>query len=792
MSILDNIGKKVLIFDGAMGTMVQAAGMMPGDCPDAWCITHPDTIRNIHLQYLRSGCNVVTTATFSANTIKIEETGFTTEQVARKAVSLAREAIRESGKEAFVALDLGPTGKILYPFGELPFEDAVEAYAPLIRSGSEAGADLILLETFTDLYEMKAAIIAAKENCDLPIFASFTPDQQGRLLTGGEIETAAAFLEGIGVSAIGMNCGMGPDSMLKLLPRLRASTTLPIFVNSNAGLPVIIGDKTVYTCDAESFSDLTVKMLDYSVSGIGGCCGTTPEYIRLTAEKTEGLPLSMGRGQKIPCATSYGKRVRFDSAPVVIGERINPTGKPKLKKALQNGNYEYLVSEALRQIDAGAELIDVNAGVPGIDEGGVLREVVLRLQSVTDTPLQIDTANPVAMEKALRIYNGRPVLNSVNGKKEVMDVVFPLAQKYGAMLVALLLDEDGIPSTAEGRMQIRDKIMREAGKYGFSESDILFDALTMTVSTGEDNAAVTLECVQNLTDNGNYSILGVSNVSFGLPEREILNTAFLHLAMEHGLSAAIMNPLSDRMMDAQRAFCALRQMDPHAEKYLKHYAGSVPETHREEKTETVSLYEAIVRGLQPQAVSAADTLSASKSVSELLEEQLIPALNEVGDRFSKGQLFLPQLLMSAEAASGAFDILREKMRQQGEQKEPIGTILLATVQGDIHDIGKNIAKALLENYNYEVLDLGRDVSPEKIVETVLEKEIRLVGLSALMTTTVPAMENTIRLLREKAPFCRIMVGGAVLTKEYAEKIGADRYVPDAMADVLFAREVFGQ
>lgn len=798
MSILDEINRRLLFFDGAMGTMLQKAGLLPGENPDTWCVTHPQDVKDIHKMYLQSGCTVIATNTFGSNTIKLNQLPFSSEELTQAAVTLAKEAIAETQVQAFVALDLGPTGKILYPFGDLSFEEAVQSYVPMIRAGAKAGADLILLETFSDLYEIKAAVLAAKENCDLPIFVSFTPDKNGRLLTGGDVESTAALLQGLGVSAIGMNCGLGPDAMLALMPRLRACTDLPIFINPNAGLPVRMGEETVYTCQPDDFSQTAIALVKAGASGVGGCCGTSPDYTKEIVDKCKDLPFQPHRvSRRMPVVSSYGKAVVLGKVPVVVGERINPTGKPRLKRALQKKDYDVLVSEALHQLDAGAQVIDVNAGVPGIDEGEVLKEVVCKLQSITDTPLQIDTANVQAMEKALRIYNGRPILNSVNGKESSMQEVFPLAKKYGAMLVALLLDEEGIPETVEGRLRIADKILAKARTYGFSKEDILFDPLTLTVSTGQNPASVTLNCVEALKERGCYTILGVSNVSFGLPEREILNTAFLTMAMERGLTAAIMNPLSEKMMDSLRAFCVLKQYDENCASYLSYYAQTEKETKEVnkkdiEKKEELSLYQAILRGLKHKAQETAVEEVKKREVSALLEEELIPALNEVGVRFSDGRMFLPQLLMSADAASAAFSVLREKMHAMGKTAEPKGKILLATVQGDIHDIGKNIAKALLENYNYEVVDLGKDVAPKEILTQVLEQKIPLVGLSALMTTTVPAMEKTVALLHEKAPFCKIMVGGAVLTQDYAKKIGADCYVADAMADVRYAEQVFGK
>ena len=710
---------------------------------------------------------------------------------------------------------MGPTGKLLKPLGDLEFEDAVSLYREVAEAGAEAGADLILIETMSDTYETKAAVLAAKEACSLPVFVTVTFDERGKLLTGGSPASVAAMLEGLGVDVLGMNCGLGPAQMREILKELLAVSSIPVMVNPNAGLPRSENGKTVYDIDAEEFAAIMEEIVDMGARIAGGCCGTTPEHIRKVYERCKAkTPVPVIRKHRT-VVSSFAQAVEIEKNPVIIGERINPTGKSKFKQALRDHNLEYILQEGVTQQEHGAHVLDVNVGLPEIDEPSMLEEVVRELQSILDLPLQLDTSDPAAMERAMRVYNGKPLINSVNGKEESMKTVFPLVQKYGGVVVALCLDEKGIPETAEGRLEIARKIFDRAQEYGIGPENILIDALCLTVSSDSKGALTTLETLRRVRDElGGKTILGVSNISFGLPLREIINGAFFTMAMECGLNAAIINPNSEAMMRAYYSFRALMDLDPQCGDYIQQYgqkagagtpsgpAGQFSKTPSssagasskaaDRGDSSAALETGIEKGLREQAAASVGELLKEKDALEIINSHMIPALDRVGKGFERGTLFLPQLLMSAEAARAAFDIIKEQMAASGVKQESKGSIILATVKGDIHDIGKNIVKVLLENYSYQVLDLGKDVPPEQIVEAVVKNHVRLVGLSALMTTTVPSMEETIRLLREKAPWARVMVGGAVLTQEYADTMGADRYCRDAMASVTYAEELFGQ
>lgn len=787
MNILNDLGKRLLFFDGGMGTLLQERGLGPGEEPEPWNLTHPDVIRNIHRQYLDAGAEILKTNTFGANGIKLRNCGFSVREVVSAGVALAKKAAE--GSSALVALDMGPTGKLLQPMGDLAFEDACRCFAEMARAGKEAGADLILIETMSDCYECKAAVLGAKEATDLPVFVTMIFDEHGKLLTGGDIAAAVALLEGLGADAIGLNCGLGPVQMKRLLPKLRACCSLPIVINPNAGLPHSADGRTVFDVDAECFAADMDEIARGGAWVLGGCCGTTPAHIAAMAERCRAIaPLPLLRHDET-VVSSYAKTVVFGQKPVLIGERVNPTGKPRLKQALREKDMDYILREGIAQQENGADILDVNVGLPEIDETELLTRAVTELQGVTDLPLQLDTSSPAAMEAALRLYNGKALVNSVNGKEESMRTIFPLVKKYGGVLIALTLDESGIPDTAEGRFAIAEKIVKTAAEYGIEKKDLVVDPLAMTISAGQQNAAVTLEALRLLRDRlGVHTSLGVSNISFGLPQRDNINAAFFTMALQSGLSAAIINPNSQAMRNACTAFCALSGADDRCMDYIARYSGQAAQP--APTTGQISLHDAIVKGLRESAGGAAETLLASVPPLEVIRTQLVPALDEVGRQFEKGTLFLPQLLMSAEAAKAAFEAIRAKFGSGGEtiKKEKI---ILATVKGDVHDIGKNIVKVLLENYSYDVIDLGRDVSPELIVQTAIERNVRLVGLSALMTTTVASMEETIRLLHREKPGCRVMVGGAVLTPEYAEMIHADGYAKDAMGAVRYANALFG-
>lgn len=794
MSCSELFGRELLIFDGAMGTMLQAAGLQPGEKPDLWNITHPETVRDIHCAYLRAGANILKTNTFGCNAWKLAGSGHGSEEVAARAVQIAKNAIaveNETQGPAFVAMDVGPIGRLLSPLGDLDFEEAVALFSAPIAAGKAAGADLVLIETFSDAYELKAAVLAAKEAApDLPLCATVTLDKRGKLLTGGDVDVVCALMEGLGVDALGLNCGLGPVQMLPILERLRESSSLPLILNPNAGLPREEAGQTVYDLGPTEFAHWMEQAAHKGAWLIGGCCGTTPAHIEAMAEKCRAIVPPKVTQKTHTVACSYGSALYFaDGAPALIGERINPTGKPRMKQALRDGDLDLLLREGIRQQEAGAQALDVNAGLPEIDEPAMLCRLVQELQGVCDLPLQIDTADPVAMEKALRIYNGKAIVNSVNGKEAVMEAIFPLVKKYGGVVVALTLDDAGIPETVEGRMEVARRILARAAAYGIPKEAFLFDPLTMAVSAGADNGKVTLACVRRLREELGVRVsLGVSNVSFGLPARERLNTAFFTLAMGAGLSAAIMNPFSEPMISAWRAASTLLGLDANCAAYLAAYGGEA-----ETKTEKTApggempLHEAVLRGFKQEAARAAQ--DASGTPMEIIESGLIPALNEAGRRFEQGSLFLPQLLMCAEAAKAAFAVIRTRLGEGASTNR--GTVVLATVEGDVHDIGKNIARALLENYCFQVVDLGKDVPAEAVAEAVERTGAKLVGLSALMTTTVPGMARTIGLLREKGLDCRIMCGGAVLTESHALRIGADCYVPDAMASVRYAMEVYG-
>lgn len=794
MNFLDRLNTELLFFDGAMGTMLQQQGIQPGELPEVWNMTKGEVILNIHKSYLEAGCDILKSNTFGINPFKMKNCGYTCEELTAKGIQLAKQAIAEAGKEAFVALDIGSLGKLLEPLGELPFEDACNAFAPVCTAGAKAGADLCLIETMNDTYEIKAAVLAAKEHTSLPIIVTMVFDENGKLLTGGDMEAAVALLEGLRVDAIGLNCGFGPDVMKKFLPKLREISSLPIVINPNAGLPVVVDGQTSYLVKPEEFAAVMKEIAADGASILGGCCGTTPQHIRALTEACRGMkPLQVTEKNR-SVVSSYTHAVLFDSHPKIIGERINPTGKSRFKQALRENDLEYIYKEALIQQDKGAHILDVNVGLPEINEAEMMEKVISGLQGITGLPLQIDTSDMTAMETALRIYNGKPLINSVNGKQESMDAVFPLAAKYGGMIVCLTLDETGIPDTVQGRIEIAEKIIREAAKYGISQKDLLIDTLTMTISAGQENAKITLDALHYVRHTlGVHTTLGVSNVSFGLPQREKVNTAFFTIALSKGLSAGIINPNSAAMMDAYYACCALNGSDEQCGSYIRYFSAqpalsavSGPETAE------LTLFDSVVKGLAESAGKAAEKELKSKEPLAVIDEDLIPALDQVGQGFEKKTIFLPQLLMSAEAAKAGFEAIKEHLKAKGTVSESKGTIVIATVKGDIHDIGKNIVKVLLENYGFQVIDLGKDVAPEHVVETAREHQVRLVGLSALMTTTVANMELTIRMLNQELPACKVMVGGAVLTQTYAGMIGADFYSKDAMGSVRYANELFSQ
>ena len=789
MKLTERLGREWLFFDGGTGTILQERGLTAGELPETWNLTRPEELIAVHRAYLDAGSDIICANTFGANALKFPQN---LREIVEAGIRNAQQARREAGREdAYIALDIGPTGRLLQPMGDLPFEQAVEVFGDVVRIGAAAGADLVLIETMSDSYEAKAAVLAAKENCDLPVLVTTIFDEKGKMLTGGTVDSVIAMLEGLRVDALGVNCGLGPKQMLPIVKRLTEVSSLPIIVNPNAGLPRSENGKTVYDIDADEFAYLMEQIADLGVQALGGCCGTTPAHIRKMIERCKNHYFVPSVSKHRTVVSSFSQAVEIGAKPVIIGERINPTGKSKFKAALRENNIEYILSEGLTQEDNGAHILDVNVGLPEIDEPAMMERVVTKLQGVTALPLQIDTSDTAAMERGMRLYNGKPMINSVSGKQESMQAVFPLVRKYGGVVVGLTLDENGIPDTAEGRVQIAKRIYDTAAQYGIAAEDIVIDGLAMTISSDSRSALTTLETIRRVRDElGGRTILGVSNISFGLPQREIINANFFTMALQNGLSCAIINPNADAMMRAYRAFLALTDQDPQCADYIAAY-GNQPAAAAVQATSDAAmpLGESIERGLQTRAAEAAKQALISIQPLELVNTELIPALDRVGKGFEAGTVFLPQLLMSAEAAKAAFEVVKDAMR--GETQAVRGKIILATVKGDIHDIGKNIVKVLLENYGYQVIDLGKDVAPEVILDTVRREQVSLVGLSALMTTTVVSMEQTIRLLHDKAPEAKIVVGGAVLTQEYADSIGADCYAKDAMATVHYADQVFG-
>lgn len=805
MNIRERLGKELLFLDGGMGTLLQAEGLAPGELPETWNIEHPEKVEAIHRRYYEAGSDVVLANTFGANVCKFHDDRYTVEEVIRAGIANAKRAGEQIGKETYVALDMGPTGKLLKPMGDLDFDDAYEAFAEAVRYGEKYGADLIHIETMSDTYEVKAAILAAKENSSLPVFVTMIFDEIGKLLTGGDVPSVVAMLEGLRVDALGLNCGLGPKQMLPILNDLRRYTSLPIIVKPNAGLPKQKNGETYYDVEPDEFARIMQEVVKGGACVIGGCCGTTPEHIKKLVEECKDLPLREIEKKHDTIVSSYGQAVILDDMPRIIGERINPTGKKKFKEALKNEDMDYILKEAITQQDKGAHILDVNVGLPDIDEVAMMEKVVKELQSVTSLPLQIDTVDGKAMERAMRIYNGKPMINSVNGKQVSMDEVFPLIRKYGGVVVGLTIDEEGIPKDAEGRVRVAGKIINEAAKYGIDKKDIVIDVLTMTISSEKDGAKVTLEALKRVREEfGVRTVLGVSNISFGLPRRPIVNSYFYAMAMQNGLTAGIINPSSEDMMKAYRSYNALMGFDENCTNYISTYAGTT-ETVTVQASQAaaaagnapkaagveMTLKYAIERGLKEEAHHITRDLIGTREPLDIIQEELIPALNVVGEGFEKGTVFLPQLLMSADAAKIAFAVIKDVLASSGQEEEKKEKIILATVKGDIHDIGKNIVKVLLENYGFDVIDLGKDVPPEAIVEKAVEENVTLVGLSALMTTTVVSMEETIKLLREKKPDCKVMVGGAVLNQDYADMIGADFYGKDAMQSVHYAQKFFG-
>ena len=792
MNILQYLKNHIVYLDGGMGTLLQEKGLMAGEMPERWNLTHPDVITAVHKQYFCAGANVVNANTFGANALKFGADEL--DAIIGAAIANARRAAMESQTEQpkWVALDIGPTGKMLAPYGDLDFEGAVAVFAETVRLGVKHGADLIFIETMNDSYEARAALLAAKENSSLPVFVSCAYGEDGKLMTGADPAAMVAMLEGMGADAIGVNCSFGPRKLMHVIGEYLKYASVPVLFKPNAGLPAVREGRTVYDLAPADFAADMKEAISLGVRAVGGCCGTTPAYISELVKATVSLEPQPITNKNVTCVSSYTHAVIFDKSPILIGERINPTGKKKFKEALKSGDMDYILREGFSQAEAGVHILDVNVGLPEIDEVAMLTSAVTRLQEVTDLPLQIDTSDPVAMESALRRYNGKAMINSVNGKMESMQAVFPLVKKYGGLVVALTLDESGIPTKAEERVKIAERILAVAAAYGIDKKDIIFDPLALTISADQTAARETLRAVSIIKNElGCHTSLGVSNVSFGLPARDIVNSTFFALALGGGLSAAIMNPYSVEMMKAYHAFCALDGQDENCATYID-FAQNLPTQQAVSaptqapdaiKTEGSELQKAVIKGLRDRAAALTREELKTRAPLDVVQGDIIPALDVVGDGFEKKTVYLPQLLMAAEAAKAAFEEVKACLPAAANNGVKI---VLATVKGDIHDIGKNIVKLLLENYGFAVTDLGRDVPPEDIVDEVIRQHAPIAGLSALMTTTVPAMEETIQKLRTAAPWCRIVVGGAVLNEDYASAIGADKYAKDAMETVRYA------
>lgn len=797
-------GKRFLYFDGAMGTLLQARGLKAGEEPERWNIARPQLVKEVHLAYLEAGCDIIASNTFGATRAHLGEDA---DALMTAGVKVAMEAVREAG-HGWVAADISSLGRLLQPYGDMPFEEAVQQFREAAQAGLTAGADLVLIETMTDLLELKAAVLGAREAMEavglqVPLFCSAAFDGKRRLLTGADIRGTAAMLVGLGADAVGLNCGLGPKDLLEHTRELFRWCEKPVFISPNAGVPVVVSGITTFPTDAKDFAQEMVPVAELGVWGLGGCCGTTPAHLESMIRSTKGLNPLPRHGEEACVISGRSVSLAMGEKPLLIGERINPTGKPRMKQALREGDLDFLLREAVAQAEAGADALDVNVGLPGINEPEMLSKAVTAIQTVCELPLQIDSADAQAMEAALRVYAGKPIINSVSGKQEVLTQVLPLARKYGGALVVLLLDDNGIPDTAQGRLAIARRVIREAERWGIPRRELLFDALTLAASGGEGAPGVTLETLRLLREElGVKTVLGVSNVSFGLPQRPLLTAAFTAMAIGQGLSAAILNPLEPMVRAMMDAASAISGRDEGFARYLAAYGGQgdyvLTSQPREQETAGNRTLEsdgaaqsldpaaqAILQGLASQAAMLVRArLEEGSPPLGLVESCVMPGLAEAGNRYEQGGLFLPQLLQSAQAAQAAFEEIRRRLpREQADQGKKV---VLATVQGDVHDIGKNIVKVLLQNYGYSVVDLGRDVPPQSVLEAVQSSHAKLVGLSALMTTTVPAMERTIALLKRETPDVRVMVGGAVLTQEYADQIGADGYGKDAMAAVRLA------
>jgi 5-methyltetrahydrofolate--homocysteine methyltransferase len=790
VNIKDYIKENVLIFDGAMGTMLQKLGLKISDLPEELNILEPEKIINIHRKYIEAGAKVITTNTFGANEIKLKQSEFSVESIIDKAINNVKKARRN--KEIFIALDIGPIGQLLEPMGTLKFEEAYEIFKRQAIQGQKSGADIILIETMTDLYEAKAAILAAKENTNLPVFCTMTFEKNKRTFTGCTPLSMVLTLEGLGVDALGVNCSLGPNELGDIVDEIIKYSSIPIMVQPNAGLPTVKEGKTIYNIKPKEFAAFQKSIAEKGVRIVGGCCGTTDEFIREIVYSLKDVEIKKLKENNICGVCSSTKAVLIDGVKI-IGERINPTGKKLFKEALRNNDIDYILKEAISQVESGADILDVNVGLPEIDEEETMKKVIKEIQSIIDTPLQIDSNNPKVIEKGLRVYNGKPIVNSVNGEDKVLDNVLPLIKKYGAAVVGLTLDDKGIPKKAEERLKVAEKIVNKALEYGIKREDIFIDCLVLTASAQQEDIGKTLKAVALVKEKLKVkTILGVSNISFGLPNRELINKTFLAMSLQSGLDLPILNPNNKEMINIINAFKVLNNQDRGATNYIDIYTNETSNSKKVKiKRDNLTLKEIVIKGIKEESYSKTNELLKERDELSIINEELIPALDEVGEKYEKGIIFLPQLIQSAETVKKAFAAIKEKLIEDNSPKINKGKILMATVKGDIHDIGKNIVKVILENYGFDIIDLGKDVEAEKIVEEVKKNNIKLVGLSALMTTTVNSMKDTIKALKESGMDCKVFVGGAVLNKEYAEMINADYYAKDAKEAVDIAKRFFG-
>lgn len=777
--------KKFVFLDGGMGTMLQAHGIQTEHIPELLNITNPEAIIKIHRMYAEAGADIVYANTFGANRFKLENSGYSVEEVVRAGINNARSAVGDK----LVALDMGSTGQLLEPSGTLSFEEAYEAYKEIVIAGSDA--DVIVIETMTDLYEVKSALLAVKENSDKPVIVTMTFEENMRTFTGVSPECMVAVLEGLGADAIGVNCSLGPDELFPVLDKICSLTNLPVVAKPNAGLPDPVTN--LFNVNPEDFAESAVKLAGAGVKIFGGCCGTTPEHIRQMIKSLDSVDNIKRPVKRISLACSAVNCVTINQ-PRVIGERINPTGKKRFKEALITHDIDYILGQAVEQVHAGAEILDVNVGLPDIDEKEMMVTAVKAIQGICDTPLQLDSTIPAVLEAGLRIYNGKPIVNSVNGEDESLDSILPIVKKYGASVVGLTLDKNGIPKTAEGRFAIAEKILRRAMDYGIPREDVFIDCLTLTASAEQDGVMETLNALHHVKNElGLRTVLGVSNISFGLPNRELITRTFLTMALHSGLDLPIINPNIETIIGAVRAYRLLAGIDRNSADFISIYAGTstAPKPVTTEKNSPDLVY-AVENGLKNDALKAVHELIEKTEPMEIINGYLIPALDSAGEKFEKGKIFLPQLILTAGAAQSCFEVIKEKLAMNNSGSVSKGKVVLATVKGDIHDIGKNIVKVLLDSYGFDVIDLGKDVDPQLIVDTAIKHQVKLVGLSALMTTTLGAMEETIKILNKEYPECKTVVGGAVLTASYAEQINADFYAKDAKQTVDIATEIYKQ